>query len=113
MKELFRRKSQKIKIYYAYERESDPFEKTKEKQMLNPITIRAIIQDLIFSQISWKLPGIKCSKGKDLLIQKKDLNKIKHAEKIEIEGEMYIGYRQNSSLQYRNEGDFVRIYVYN
>jgi len=112
MDNLFRDKSKYIRIYLAVETEIDPYEHTVESTMLNPLPVKAIVSDLNFSSIQWKIPGIITDKAKEIIIKKKRENLLKRSHKIEINGELYNGWRINGRLQYRIEGNYLRAYVY-
>ena len=112
MEKLFKEKSEHIRIYIGSESVLDPYEKDVEVTMLNPIPIRAIVTDLISSQMSWKIPGIEADKAKEILIKKKYENTLKASQKIKIRNEYYEGWRINGKLQYRQEGNYLRAYVY-
>ena len=60
------------------------------------------------------MPGIRTSKAKELIIEKKYKNLIKASSKILIDGEYYYGWKDNvgNKLQIREQGEYIRIYVY-
>jgi len=112
MEELFRNHCKTIRIYFGVEKETDPFEHTVETTMLNPLPIKAIISDVAFAKIQWAMPGIVADKAKEIIIEKKHENLLKQSQKISINGEFYQGWRQNGKLQYRQEGLYIRAYIY-
>lgn len=112
MDKLFREKAEHIRIYMGVESINDPFEKDVSVIMMNPIPIRAIVTDLVSSQMSWKIPGIEADKAKEIIIKKKYENTLKASQKLKIRNEYYEGWRKNGKLQYRQEGDYLRAYVY-
>ena len=114
MDNLFEVASQKIRIYIGRETVDDPYEKNVTVSMLNPVPISAIVSDLVFSQINWKMPGIVTDKAKQLIIKKRHKNLLQKSQKIQVVGETeyYEGWRQNGKLQFRQEGDFLRCYIY-
>jgi len=112
MENLFRNKSEYIRIYMGTETINDPYEKDVSVTMLNPMPIKAIVTDLIASQSVWKMPGIEANKAKEIIIKKKYENALKASQKMKIRGEFYNGWRVNGKLQYRIEGDYLRAYVY-
>jgi len=112
MEQLFREESQFIRIYYSVEQETDPFEHTVELTDLPSLPIKAIVTDLIASQAIWKMPGIKLSKAKEIIIEKKYRSLIEISEKIKVDDDYYEGWKENGKLQIRQEGDYLRIYIY-
>lgn len=116
MEDFFREQSEDIKIYTGKETVSDPYEKNATVSLFNPLFICAIVSDLIFSQISWKLPGIITDKAKEIMIDKKHRTLLEKSQKISvIENNTWIdfeGWRINGKMQIREEGDYVRAYIY-
>ena len=112
MEELFREKSRTIRIYLGVEVETDPYEHTTETTMLNPLPIKAIVTDLTASSAQWKLAGIVVDKAKEIIIEKKYESLLLKSQKIKVDNDYYVGWRQNGRLQYRIEGDYLRVYIY-
>lgn len=112
LNEFFRDASQYIRIIIASEVEVDPFEHNVELTELPSIPIRAIVQDLVASQSQWKMPGIVTEKAKEIMVKKNHRNLLEQSYKIEIEGEIYHGWKVHGRMQIREEGDFIRCYVY-
>jgi len=112
MDELFKQHAKSIKIYLATERETDPFEHSIELTQLSPIPIKAIVSDISPTSAIWKMPGISAEKTKEIIINKKHENLLKQSQLIEIDKELYEGWRINGRLSYRIEGDYLRAYIY-
>jgi len=112
MENLFKEKSECIKIFCGQETIVDPYEKNVEVTMMNSIPIKGIVTDLIASQMIWKIPGITPNKAKEIIVKKKYENLLKASQKIQIRGEFYYGWRIDGQLQYRIEQDYLRAYVY-
>ena len=112
MEQFFKEISQKIQIYVGKEVETDPYEHSVMVVLYNPISISAIVTDLIASQIQWKMPGIRTSRAKEVIIEDKYENLFLMSQKITIDNVDYQGWRDNGKIQYRNEGSFIRFYVY-
>ena len=112
MNNVFRDFSQTIKIYLATETVVDPYEKNTSLSELNSIPIKAIVTDLISSQSQWKMPGIVTEKAKALIINKRHKSLIEKSQKIEIDGEYFEGWKVNGRMQIRDDGDYVRVYIY-
>ena len=94
------------------ETQTDPYEKTVDITMLNPIPIKAIVTDISPASSQWKMPGIVSEKTKQILIEKKYENLLKFSQKIEINDEFYYGWKTNGRLNYVIEDLFIRAYVY-
>jgi hypothetical protein len=112
MDNIFKQHSQKILIYPATTVEQDPYEKNVEVTCLNPLPIRAIVTDLITSQIAYKLPSITTDKAKEIIIEKKYRPLLEMSYKIKIDDDYYQGWKTNGKLQIRQEQDYLRCYVY-
>lgn len=112
MEKLFKEIAKPIKIYLGKETIVDPIEKNVSLTMLNPIPIKAIIADLTFAKMQWAMPGVMADKAKEIIIQIRHKSLLEMSQKIEIDGEFYEGWRQNSTMQTRKEGNFLRCYVY-
>ena len=112
MDNLFREQSQYIKIFVGTETVVDPYEHTTEETLLNSIPIKAIVTDLTFAKIQYAMPGIVTDKAKEIIIRKKDRPKLEMSRKIQIGSEFYEGWKTNSKMQIREEGDYCRVYIY-
>lgn len=112
MEQVFRENARTIYFYPGIETVIDPFEKTVETTLLNPLPIKAIVADLTFSKIHWSLPGIEVDKALEIIIQKKHENLLKQSYKIKIDNDFYDGWQMNGSLQFRPEGNYIKAYVY-
>lgn len=94
----------------------DPYEKNIEVSLLNPIPVRGLVSDLVFSQITWKMPGIVADKAKELYIEKEHRTLLEKSQKIEVkennEWVAFEGWRVNGRMQIREEGGLLRVYIY-
>lgn len=112
MDNLFKNHSKKIRIYLAKETIVDPIEKNVSLTQLNSLPIRAIVSDLTFAKIQWAMPGIVADKAKEIIIEKKYRTLLEQSAIIEIETELYEGWKVNGKMQIREEGDYLRCYIY-
>ena len=112
MEEFFEQHCKMIRVYLATEIILDPYEKNKSLVYLNPLPIKAIITDLISSQIQWKLPGINTTDAKNLMVEKKYRSLLEDSRKIEIDGTEYEGWKDNGKLQIREVSNYLNLYVY-
>lgn len=112
MEHLFKEYARHIKIYLATEALLDPFEKNVKLTHLNSLPIKAIVTDLTASQAQWKMLGIVTDKAKEIIIEKKYRSLIEQSALIEVDGELYNGWKVNHKMQIREEGDYLRIYIY-
>ena len=85
MEDVFRENSRTIYIYPGVETITDPFEKTVETTLLNPIPVKAIVADLTFTKIHWAMPGIETDKALEVIIKKKHEHLLKISYKIKVE----------------------------
>lgn len=106
-----------LRIYIGKSEVQDPYEKNTTVVNINPISVKAIIEDLTSAQAQWKMPGISVAKVKDITIDKKHRSLIEQSSKIEFEGEFYEGWKQYGKLQIREENGvnnrgYLRLYIY-
>lgn len=113
MEDLFKQEATIVRVHIAKEKLADPYEKNTTKQWQS-FPVKAIVGDLLASQLDWKLPGVKALKAKVLLIQRKHIFLFEMSGKIVIDGETYYGWRQaaGSKLQITKVRDYAQIYVY-
>ena len=112
--ELFREQQTYILIYQGVETVLDPFEKNVSTAYLNPLPIQGIVNDIIFSKVQYAMPGIVTDRAKEMVVDKKYKSLIELSTKIQVQGESdyYDGWRVNGKLQYRTEGEYLRVYIY-
>ena len=112
--DLFRDQQKQILLYMGIETVKDTYEKNVTMAYINPITINGIVSDMSSTRANYKMPGIMLSKAKEILIESRYLKTIEVTQKIRISGDSdyYEGYRINGKLQYREEGDFIRLFIY-
>lgn len=112
MEELFKEQSRTIKIYLGVETVEDPYEKNTTYSLLNPLPIKAIVTDLTTTKAQYAMAGIVVDKAKEIIIEKKYESLLLKSQKIQVDNDYYVGWRQNGRLQYRIEGDYLRAYIY-
>ena len=112
MRIFFNKHKIRILIYLAKETTTDPYRKIKEFEIITAIPINAVVSDLNFTQIQWKMQGVDSAKAKQIIIHKRDLKTLKNSYKIRIDDEDYEGWRVKSQLQYRQYEDYVQAYIY-
>lgn len=114
MENLFFEKAINIRIYVGTETELDPYEKNIDVTLLNPIPIKAIVTDLTSAKVQWAMPGIVTDKAKEIITEKKHRPMLEMSRKIQIVGDTdyYEGWKTNSKMQIREEGDYIRCYIY-
>jgi len=115
--DIFKQQGKWVKIYVGKEIVDDPYEKNVTITNINPIPVLAIIEDLTTTQAQWKIPGVKTSKVKELLIESKHRVLMEQSSKIEISGELYEGWRESGKMQMREDPgpdrkSYLRLYVY-
>jgi len=112
LKQTFREKSQTIRLYIGKEVSKDPFKDITDFELLACYPIKAIVSDLNFTQIQWKLSGVNAEKAKLIVFKNKDLSLLKESYKIEINGNFYYGWKVYGELQFRQEEEYTQAYVY-
>ncbi len=112
MNKLFKEQSQTVRIFMTREIITDPYEKNVEVLELSPLPLKAIVSDIGFNQITWKMPGIITDKAKEIIIQKKHRDLLESSYKIQIDNDYYEGWRLNGKLQLKEEAQYIRAYLY-
>ncbi len=110
--DFFAEASETIRFHFSSETVIDPYEKNTEVTNIGSLPIKAIVSDISPASAIWKMPGIATDKTKQIIFKKKYETTLKASQKIEINKEFYYGWKINSRLSYRIEGDFIRAYVY-
>jgi len=112
MESLFKENSQYIKLYFGTEVVQDHFEKNTETRYLYSVPIKAIVSDLSFGSMQYKMPGILTDRAKELLIEKSKLSLLALSQYIEVDGVKYEGFKVHGRLQLKEVGNYLRIYIY-
>jgi hypothetical protein len=112
LEEIFEQHAEWIRIYPATEIETNPREHTVTHVQLKNRNIEAIVTNLTFTQIQYKMPGISTSKAKEIVFKKKHKTLFEASYRIEIREEYFTGWRQNKRIQYKVIGDYIQAYVY-
>jgi len=112
MEELFKEFAQKIQIYLAIPSQEDPFEKNESLSELPSLPISAIVNDLGFGKVKWQMDGISTDSAKEIYIEKKNESLLEQSYKVEIDGVLYDSWKINGRMQKKQEGDYIRIYLY-
>jgi len=115
--DVMRTQGKWLRIYVAKEVIDDPYEKNVTLTNMNSIPVRAIVEDLTTTQAQWKMPGIKIAKIKDILVDYKHRALLERSSKIEYQGEMYEGWREQGKMQLREQpgvggNGYLRLYIY-
>ena len=114
MDDLIRDIGKTILVYLAVETLADPIEKNVTRSYLNPTPIYGIVTDLTATKAQWAMPGIVTDKAKEIIVDKQYKSLLEQSGKLQILGETdnYDGWRINSKMQIREEGDYIRVYIY-
>lgn len=111
---VFEEQAENIRIILGTETQDDPFEKSVSLSYLNGKPIRAIVNDITFAKAQWAMPGITTNCSKEIILKKKYRPLLELSQKIKIQDDdnEYEGWRQNSKMQIRQEGQYLRAYIY-
>jgi len=106
-----------IRIYVGKREIQDPIEKNTISVNTVFVPIKVIIEDLTTTQAQYKMPGLKVSKVKDVILEYRHKALFEQSTQIEYEGEMYAGWKDNGKLQFREEPGvgctaYLRLYIY-
>ena len=89
-------KLEKILVYAAQEVENDPYEKSKTNIYMNPLPIKALVQQISTDALRWKFIGQIPTGSIQIIIEKKDKTLIKTADKIEYNDNFYKCYKDDA-----------------
>ena len=116
MDEIFEQHSKNIKIYIGKETVNDPYEKSVDITLLQPIPIEGIVTDLTATQAQYKMSGIVTDKAKEIIVKKVHRALLEMSQKILVEGDndYFNGWRNNGKMQIRETSDknYIRVYIY-
>lgn len=101
-------------MFYLELRKKDPygFEDTSVKYRYYTIR-KAIVSDVDYARVSYKLPGIQVEEAKELVLRKNDLSIFLNSKKVIIDGKEYYSWKDNSNkVRYKDLGEFISAYIY-
>jgi len=78
-----------LHVYSAKEIQIDPYEHNTEKIFLNPLPIKALVQQISFSALRWKYTGLLPSKSIQIIAELKYESLFMNADKIKYNNEFY------------------------
>ena len=87
-----------IKLYPISEVVNDPYEKTVSVTYLNPITIKALIQQITPTKLKWKFFGELPSGSIQIICEDRYYNSFLTAGKIEYDGNEYGVWKDDSKV---------------
>jgi len=103
-------KLEKILVYPAIETEDDPYEHTKTESFLNPIPIKALVQQISFEALKWKFFGQIPQDSVQIICELKHENLLKLSDKIKIGNKYYGVYKDgNKALMLLKRQDYLII----
>jgi hypothetical protein len=116
--DILKQQGKWLRIYTGKETIQDPYEKNVKTVNMNPISIKAVVEDLTSTQAKWKIPGTEISQIKDVIIEYKHKKLLEQSTKIEYNGESYEGWREFGKIQFRELAGvgcngYLRVYIYN
>lgn len=117
LQDLFDTEAVWIRIYVGVESIADPFEKNVTAFILNPFSIKALVFDVADEKAQWIMPGIKFSKIKGMYVARRCLSLLENSQMIELKNssglmERFEGFRENGKMKIREEGGYLRVYIY-
>lgn len=115
--DLIEKEGQWLEVYMGIETIDDAFEKNVITTNINPISIKAFVSDQVASKAQWIMIGIKVSQIKEIYFAKKYRGLIEASQKIGLRNnhgstDYFEGWRENSKMQIREEGEYLRVYIY-
>ena len=113
MRELFEKHSRPIMFYLEIEKE-DPYGLGRtSKKYQTYITKNAIVNDIDYARIAYKLPGLQVEEAKEIIIEKTALSIFLNSKKIIIDGKEYSSWKDNTNkVRYKDLGEFISAYIY-
>jgi len=97
----------KVLVYPAQEVENDPTERTRDENLLNPITIKALIQQISFESLKWKYYGQIPQDSIQIICELKYENLLKLANKIQIGDNYYKCFKDDNGFKILKRNDYL------
>jgi hypothetical protein len=85
-----------LSVYASVEHETDEFEHTTEIDLLNPITIKAIVNQIGFSALKWKYWGNLPTGSIQIICESRWYDLLIIADKIVYKGNDYYCWKDDS-----------------
>jgi len=96
-----------LHVYQAREAIEDPYEKNTSKVFMNPLPIKALIQQIGFSSLHWKYQGQIPVGSIQVIVEKKNKTLMLTADKIIYNKQTYKVYKDDSqTFQYIERADY-------
>jgi hypothetical protein len=83
-------------VYPATEVQIDPYEKTTEKNYLNPLPIKGLIRQVSWESLKWKYPGLIPNGSIEIIANNKYKTLFKTADKIKYGDNYYKCWKDDS-----------------
>jgi hypothetical protein len=112
LKDLIKKEGKIISFYLGKEVIQDPFEKNTVSTLYNPIHVRGLVSDLTPNKKQWAMLGVLSDKAKEIIIPASKKTLLEQSQKLKIDDDYYIGWKENGKLQYTIQGNYLRAYVY-
>ena len=113
LNESMRAYGRTINIFIATETVTDELEGTVSLVYQNPIPMEGMLEDLSAAKAVYMMPGIQTDKRKIFITDKDNRSLIEASHKIEIDNEVYYGYKNGNGdkIAIKEEGDFIRVFL--
>jgi len=103
--EIIRTEGTTIWFFFGKEIIADPISKEKRKIYYNPLPKKVLLRQIVEESLTWRFPGQKVSGAEQFLLEEKYLDDLKLTLKIEILGNEYYGYKDDTNkLSYHRVG---------
>lgn len=113
LKSIIRQHGKYINVYIGKETVTDQLEESIEITYYSPNRIKGMLEDLSVASAVYKMPGINTTKSKIFVCHKSYRTLFENSHKIEINNEIYYGYKDGagSNIVIKEEGSYIRVYL--
>jgi len=99
---------EKIKLYPSNETIDDPYKQSKVSNFLNPITVDGLVRQVSFGSVQWRHYGTIPQDSLEIMLEgNRWTNLLLIAEKIEVRGNFYKPFRNESGTKYIQRPEYV------
>lgn len=113
LKEIIRKFGKYINVYIAKESPKNILTGDINIEYGSPNPIKGILEDMSDASAVYKIPGVNTTKSKIFVCHKNYRTIIENSHKVEINNEVYYGYKDDSGnkLRIKEEGNYIRVYI--
>lgn len=79
----------------------------------SPNPVKGLLEDMSDASAVYKIPGVNTTKSKIFVCHKNYRTIFENSHKIEIDNEIYYGYKDDAGnkIRIKEEGNYIRVYL--